>query len=188
MKPSFLNEGGRKKERKKKKELQIETEEVYHYRPPPKKLQNISFIVKERTQKEGKECKCSKASSQDFLGSRCVSLVTSTVWGVKHPNSTPSSHFIHKAKETQDTLMPLKLKTSFRCYYFWNREAVRHFAYPSPGHSFLEKNLSSEVLSTHLSLHHCLSMQLTVCTGPHSRFSPDVFHLLPLQYLTHSHL
>lgn len=57
MKPSFLNEGGRKKERKKKKELQIETEEVYHYRPPPKKLQNISFIVKERTQKEGKECK-----------------------------------------------------------------------------------------------------------------------------------
>lgn len=58
MKPSFLNEGGRKKERKKKKkELQIETEEVYHYRPPPKKLQNISFIVKERIQKEGNEYK-----------------------------------------------------------------------------------------------------------------------------------
>lgn len=51
-----MREGGRERERK-KKELQIETEEVYHYRPPPKKLQNISFIVKERIQKEGKECK-----------------------------------------------------------------------------------------------------------------------------------
>ena len=50
-------EEGREKEKEKEKQLQTKTEKVYHYRPLPKKLQNMCFSVKERNQKKGKECK-----------------------------------------------------------------------------------------------------------------------------------